>query len=146
MYCGFYSSCGELDKFETLFLFRLGKKLLVPFQGSMRTADVLETVWNCYNLLCAQTSYRKAFEICSGNRTADFQVWSTQEGWKFRTCAVKKYLFVKHGLMVVDSSRASCGTTDLKRAERESKNKIFSTVNSCILLLSSAWFVGLFSV
>ena len=25
MYSGFYSSCGELDKFETLFLFRLEK-------------------------------------------------------------------------------------------------------------------------
>ena len=43
MYSGFYSSCGELDKFETLYLFRFGKKLLVPFQGSLRDDERGET-------------------------------------------------------------------------------------------------------
>ena len=43
MNSGFYSSCGELDKFKTLYLFRFGKKPLVLCQGSLRDDERGET-------------------------------------------------------------------------------------------------------
>ena len=59
----------------------------------------------------------------------------------------KKYLFTKHGLMVVDSGTwGQLWYHSLKRAERESKNKVSSTVNRYVFCFINARFVGLFSV
>ena len=59
----------------------------------------------------------------------------------------KTYLFIKHGLMVVDSGTwGQLWYHSLKRAERESKNKVSSTVNRYVFCFINARFVGLFSV
>ena len=78
-------------------------------------------------------------------RAAAFQVWDGQESWKFRSCTVKITIF-KHGLMVVGSGtwgRLWC--RGLKRAERESKNKTSSTVNTIFFCFINTRVVGLFS-
>ena len=79
--------------------------------------------------ISAQTlSYRKQiFEIWPGNEQRPFKF--NEQRLKFRTCTIKITIF-KQGLMVVDSGTwVQLWYHGLKRAERESKNKISSTVN-----------------
>ena len=69
----FYSSCGELDAFETLFLIRFGKKTV----GTL-LRHRLQLLWS---LIFAQTlSYRKQiFEIWSGNEQLPFKFETTKK-------------------------------------------------------------------
>ena len=109
-----------------------------------------------YPLHCFLTIFKKAFDTiivskaflnivrkqCSGFS-------SLKQPWKLEVQDLrgKKYLFIKHGLMVVDSGTwGQLWYHSLKRAERESKNKVSSTVNRYVFCFINARFVELFSV
>ena len=65
------------------------------------------------------------------------------ESWKSRACALKKICLFKYGLMVVDSVRqGQLWYHGLKRAERESKHKVSSTVNRYVSCFINEHFVS----
>ena len=81
----FYSSCGELDTFQTLFLIRFGKKTVGTV---LRHRQKL--LWS---LICTDIVVSKDFWNMDRKEAAAFQVWNNQESWKFRTCTVKHLYF-----------------------------------------------------